>query len=84
MTPEKSYRLALGDPKKFNRKKTQAEKIIATDAYYSYVYAVNVLYDRFELGENIIINNRNRHIICCYCYLIKNTYKIVPFHYKFI
>ena len=51
MTPQEAYYLAADNPSKFKRKKDYYESIIATNAYYSYMYARYVLNRRFELGE---------------------------------
>jgi hypothetical protein len=57
MTPEEAYRLARNHPSEFEKNKDEYENIIATDGYYPYYYARDVLKGRFEKGEDAIATN---------------------------
>ena len=65
---------------KIGRVKFENEEEIATDAFYSFVYALHNLKGRFELGEEVIYNHDSdyyydddctkeyfENVICKYC-----------------
>ena len=54
ITPEEAYTCTTNTP---GCRNDELEKIIATDAYWSYEYAVNVIKGRFELAEQVIAKN---------------------------
>ena len=50
MTPREAFEKC----KNKNYKVSELEKIIITDSYYSYLYARNIIYEKFEKGEKNI------------------------------
>jgi hypothetical protein len=55
MTPEEAYKICY----KKNKRITKLENIIASSSYYSYMYARDVVKNRFEEGEKEISTASN-------------------------
>jgi len=60
MTPEEAYYKAI----ELGKRIPELEPIISKDAYWSYRYALYVIKDRWEKGEETI----NKDIFCSYLY----------------
>ena len=94
MTPKEAYYLAVDDLVKFSEMKDYYESIIATDCWYSFIYATNILNNYFT-GKTSIINNRfergeyiiskNRPWFRSYIKGVNNSNMVKnSFYYKFI
>ena len=61
--PHYIYAMVLSYPSIIKTSKKEGiEKILSSDGFYSYLYAKDIIRDRFVLGEYLILENP---ILCC-------------------